>query len=149
VPVAALMAEAAQLMAPDGMLVLFAGVPNGTLAPLNLSDVYLHNAQFTGTSGSRLHDQALVIQKTTSGALSPNRSVAAVGGIEAAQEGVRAMVEGRFAGKVVIFPQVSGLPLMGLAELAARYPELAARLGPGGVWTAAAEAALIERFWRP
>lgn len=149
VPVAALMAEAAQLMAPDGMLVLFAGVPNGTMAPLNLSDVYLHNAQFTGTSGSRLSDQALVIQKTSAGALSPNRSVAAIGGIEAAQDGVRAMMEGRYAGKVVIFPQISGLPLTGLEELAERYPDVAAQLGPGGVWTPSAEAALIERFWQP
>jgi threonine dehydrogenase-like Zn-dependent dehydrogenase len=149
VPVAALMAEAATLMAPDGMLVLFAGVPNGTLAPLNLSNVYLHNAQLTGTSGSRLSDQALVIQKTVSGALSPNRSVAAIGGIEAAQEGVRAMMDGRYPGKVVIFPQISGLPLTALTELAERYPDVAARLGPGGVWTPAAEAALIERFWRP
>lgn len=149
VPAAALMAEAAALMAPDGMLVLFAGVPNGTFAPLDLSAVYLHNAQFTGTSGSRLSDQALVIQKTVAGALSPNRSVAALGGIEAAHDGIRAMMEGRYAGKVVIFPQISGLPLMSVAELAAREPAIGARLGPGGVWTPAAEAALIERFWHP
>jgi threonine dehydrogenase-like Zn-dependent dehydrogenase len=149
VPVAALMAEAAELMGRDGMLVLFAGVPNGTLAPLKLSDVYLHNAQFTGTSGSRLSDQALVIHKTVEGQLSPNRSVAAVGGIEAANDGIRAMMEGRYAGKVVIFPQISGLPLMSVAELAERHPEIGAQLGPGGVWTPAAEAALIERFWRP
>src|SRR5207253_9438668 len=75
------------------------------------SDVYLHNAQFTGTSGSRLNDQALVIQKTIAGALSPNRSVAAVGGIEAAHGGIRALMGGRYPGKVVIFPQISGLPL--------------------------------------
>ena len=41
------------------MLPLMAStVPNGTFAPLDLSDVYLHNAQFTGTSGSTLDDQA-------------------------------------------------------------------------------------------
>jgi threonine dehydrogenase-like Zn-dependent dehydrogenase len=149
VPVGALMAEAAELMGPEGMLVLFAGVPNGTLAPLNVSDVYLHNAQFTGTSGSRLSDQALVIQKTIAGALSPNRSVAAIGGIEAANDGLRALMEGRYPGKVVIFPQVSGLPLIGLDELKASYPEIATKLGPGDVWTPEAEQALIERFWRP
>ncbi|NTW00365.1 MAG: alcohol dehydrogenase catalytic domain-containing protein, partial [Oscillochloris sp.] len=49
VPVATIMAESAQLLGPDGMLVFFAGVPNGTMAPLNLSDIYMHNAQFTGT----------------------------------------------------------------------------------------------------
>lgn len=147
VPAGPLMAQAAELMAPDGMLVLFAGVPNGTYAPLNMSAVYLHNAQFTGTSGSRLSDQALVIDKTVAGELSPNRSVAAVGGIEAAHDGIRAMMEGHYAGKVVIFPQVSGLPLIGLPELAERYPEVGAALGPGGVWTPEAEQALIERFW--
>jgi L-sorbose 1-phosphate reductase len=149
VPAAALMAEAGSVMGPDGMLVLFAGVPNGTYAPLNVSDVYLHNAQFTGTSGSRLSDQQLVIQKTVAGELSPNRSVAAVGGIEAAQDGLRALMEGHYPGKVVIFPQISGLPLTGLPELRERYPDVAARLGPGDVWTPEAEQALIERFWKP
>ncbi|HJZ49669.1 MAG TPA: alcohol dehydrogenase catalytic domain-containing protein [Roseiflexaceae bacterium] len=149
VPSAALMADAAALMAPNGMLVLFAGVPNGTLAPLNLSDVYLHNAQFTGTSGSALDDQAAVIRKTIARELTPNRSVAAIGGIEAARDGVRAMMEGRYPGKIVIFPQISGLPLMSLAELKAEYPDVAAKLGPNDVWTPAAEQALIERFWRP
>ena len=148
VPSAALMADAATLLAPDGMLVLFAGVPNGTLAPLNLSDVYLHNAQFTGTSGSALADQAAVISKTVAHELSPNRSVAAVGGIEAARDGIVAMMEGRFPGKIVIFPQISGLPLTSIADFKARYPELGAMLAPGDVWTPAAEQALIERFWR-
>jgi threonine dehydrogenase-like Zn-dependent dehydrogenase len=149
VPSAALMAEAATLMASDGLLVLFAGVPNGTLVPLNLSDVYLHNAQFTGTSGSTIHDQATVIRKTVACELSPNRSVAAIGGIEAARDGIRAMMEGRYPGKIVILPQLSGLPLMSLRELKETYPDVAARLGPGDVWTGAAEQALIERLWRP
>ncbi len=142
------MAEAGTYLAPDGMLVLFAGVPNGTMAPLDMSAVYMHNAQFTGTSGSALADQATVIAKTVSGDLSPNRSVAAVGGMEAAREGVAAMMEGRYPGKVVIFPQISGLPLLSLVELKEQYPAVAEKLGEGDVWTAAAEAALVESFWQ-
>ncbi|MCB8979155.1 MAG: alcohol dehydrogenase catalytic domain-containing protein [Ardenticatenaceae bacterium] len=148
VPVAPLMAEAGTYLAPDGMLVLFAGVPNGTMAALDMSAVYLHNAQFTGTSGSALADQAMVIAKTISGDLSPNRSVAAVGGMEAARDGVAAMMEGRYPGKVVIFPQISGLPLMGLDELKEKYPSVADKLADGDVWTAEAEAALVEAFWQ-
>jgi threonine dehydrogenase-like Zn-dependent dehydrogenase len=148
VPVAPLMAEAGTYLAPDGMLVLFAGVPNGTMAALDMSAVYLHNAQFTGTSGSALSDQAMVIAKTVAGDLSPNRSVAAVGGMEAARDGVEAMMEGRYPGKVVIFPQISGLPLMSLAELKASYPTVADKLGEGDIWTAQAEAALVEAFWQ-
>lgn len=149
VPASAVMAEAATAMAPDGMLVFFAGVPNGTLAPLNLSAVYLRNAQYTGTSGSALADQETVIQKTLAGQLSPNRSVAAVGGLEAALDGIRAMMEGRYPGKVVIFPQLQGLPLTGVTELKQTLPDVAERLAAGEVWTAEAEQALIERFWQP
>lgn len=149
VPAARLMADAATLMAHDGMLVFFAGVANGTYVPLDLSQVYLSNAQYTGTSGSTLADQALVIRKTLAGELSPNRSVAAVGGIEAARDGVEAMMEGRYAGKIVIFPQISGLPLMGINELKERYPTIAPHLGPRDLWTPEAEQALIETFWKP
>jgi hypothetical protein len=131
------------------MLVFFAGVPNGTYAPLDLSKIYLHGAQYTGTSGSALSDQALVIEKTLRKRLSPARSVGAVGGMEAAVEGVRAMLDGRFAGKVIIFPQVEGLPLTGLDELRKTEPAVAEKLGPGGLWTPAAEQALLERYWKP
>jgi len=148
VPVAGLMAEAGTVLAPDGMLVFFAGVPNGTMIPLDLSNVYLHNAQFTGTSGSTLLDQQLVLDKALRRELSPNRSVAAVGGLEAARDGVQAMMEGRYAGKVVIFPNLHGLPLTGLNELAERYPDVAEKLGEGGVWTLEAERALINKFWK-
>ena len=51
VPVAALMEEGDTVMKPDGMMVFFAGVPNGTMGAVNLSNVYLSNAQYTGTSG--------------------------------------------------------------------------------------------------
>jgi threonine dehydrogenase-like Zn-dependent dehydrogenase len=147
VPVGSLMAEAGTLLAKNGMLVLFAGVANGTMAPLNLSDVYLHNAQFTGTSGSALADQATVLEKTMAGTLSPNRSVAAVGGMLAAKEGIEAMMTGKYAGKVVIFPQIPDLPLMSLAELKTAHPDIAAHLAEGDVWTRDAELALLDKFW--
>lgn len=149
VPVASLMAEGASLMNPDGMLVLFAGVPIGTLAPFDLSQVYLHNAQYTGTSGLTLKDQGLVMERAKVGALSPGRSVAAIGGLDAALEGIEALRDGRFPGKIVIFPQLPELPLMGLPELRQKLPEVAEKLGPGDVWTHEAEAALIETAWRP
>lgn len=146
VPVGEIMADSARLMAPDGMLVLFAGAPVGTIGSLDLSDVYLHNAQFTGTSGSRLSDQRLVLDKAIAGQLSPERSLAAVGGIDAGRDGVQAMLEGRFAGKIVIFPQLDGLPLLGLDELADRYPSIGRHLDDG--WNHNAERELIETFWK-
>lgn len=146
VPVASVMASAAQLMSTDGMLVFFAGVANGTTGPLDMSAVYLGNAQYTGTSGSTLGDQALVLDKTAQGSLSPDLNLAAVGGIEAGRDGVQAMLDGRFAGKIVIFPQVSGMPLLGLDELSEGYPEIGSALGPQGQWTPEAERRLIEAY---
>ena len=148
-PTAAAVTQAAHVMAGDAMLVLFAGLPVGTRASLDISRVYLHGAQYTGTSGSRIADQALVVRKTIAGQLSPARAVAAVGGIEAAADGLRALVEGRYAGKIVIFPQLQRLPLTSLEDLAASDPELASALGPGGTWTADAEAILFAKHLEP
>jgi D-arabinose 1-dehydrogenase-like Zn-dependent alcohol dehydrogenase len=134
------------VMAADGMLVMFAGLPVGTRAPVALSRVFLNGAQYTGTSGSRIADQELVVRKTVAGELAPGRAVAAVGSMEAAPEGLRALMENRYAGKIVIFPQLRGLPLTSLSDLAAQDPQLAAALGDGGTWTTAAEAALFSRY---
>ncbi len=147
-PAAAAVRDASTALAPGGMLVLFAGVPVGTRVGLDMSPVFLDGVQYTGTSGSRIADQALVVEKTVAGGLAPERALGAVGGMEAAQESLRALVEGRFAGKIVIFPNLSDLPLTSLADLATDEPAVGAVLGPGGAWTTEAEAALFARHLR-
>jgi threonine dehydrogenase-like Zn-dependent dehydrogenase len=147
VPVAALMAEGDTVMKPDGMMVFFAGVPNGTMGLANLSNVYLSNAQYTGTSGLTIDDQASVMERRVAGALSPGRSVAAIGGLETAAEAIESVLEGKYPGKVVIFPQIRNLPITGLKELKDRLPEVAKKLGDDNMWTNEAEEALIESLW--
>ncbi len=147
VPVANLMEEGDTVMKPDGMMVLFAGVPNGTMGAVNLSNVYLSNAQYTGTSGLTIDDQASVMSRRVAGTLSPGRSVAAVGGLGTAAEALESVIEGKYPGKVVIFPQIPNLPLMGLRELKERLPEVAEKLGEDLMWTNEAEEVLIEKMW--
>ena len=147
VPVAALMEEGDTVMKADGMMVLFAGVPNGTMGAVNLSNVYLSNAQYTGTSGLTIDDQASVMQRRVAGTLSPGRSVAAIGGLETAAEAIESVIEGKYPGKVVIFPQIRNLPLTGLKELKERLPDVAAKLGEDLMWTNEAEEVLIEKMW--
>ena len=147
VPVAALMEEGDTVMKPDGMMVLFAGVPNGTMGNVNLSNVYLSNAQYTGTSGLTIDDQAAVMERRVAGTLSPGRSVAAIGGLETAAEAIESVIEGKYPGKVVIFPQIRNLPLTGLKELKERLPEVAEKLGEDNMWTNEAEEVLIEKLW--
>jgi len=146
-PVAKLMETTAALLKPDGMLMFFAGVPNGTFINVNLSPVFLNNLQLTGTSGSRIHDQEVVLQKTLEGELNPNRSVAAIGGMGVAKEGISALLNGTYAGKIIIFPQILDLPLIGLQELEQHYPAIASKLGDNYLWTIEAEKAMIEELW--
>ena len=148
VPVAKLMEEGDTVMKPDGMLVLFAGVPNGTMGNVNLSHVYLSNAQYTGTSGLTIHDQASVMDRRMEGTLSPGRSVAAIGGMETAADAIQSVMDSRYPGKVVIFPQIHNLPLTSLKELKERIPEVASKLGEDLMWTNEAEQALIEKLWQ-
>lgn len=148
VPIAAIMAEGDTLMNENGMLVFFAGVPNGTMAPMNLSNVYLSNAQYTGTSGLTLEDQRQVLSQASKGSLSPGRSVGAIGGMRAAKEGIQAVIQGKYAGKIIIFPQIEDLPLIGLDELGDILPEVAAKLEPGNMWTTEAEETLFEKYWK-
>ena len=148
VPIAAVMAEADTLMHKDGMLVFFAGVPNGTMAHLNLSTVYMNNAQYTGTSGLTLSDQSQVLSQAAKGSLNPGRSVGAIGGMNAAREGIQAMIDGRYAGKIIIFPQFPDLPLIGLDDLHKIHPDIADKLEPGNMWTIEAEEALFEKYYK-
>jgi len=147
-PSARAVVAASDAMATDGMLVLFAGVPVGTRASLDLSNVYLHGAQLTGTSGSRIADQALVVDKTVAGQLEPRRALAAVGGIEAVPDALQALMDGRFPGKIVIFPELRDLPLTPLPALARAEPDVGQALDTDGSWTVEAEAALFARHLR-
>ncbi len=147
VPDAGVIAQAASYLAPDGMLVVFAGLPVGSKAPLPLDRVALHGAQFTGTSGSTVADELAVLDKITAGALSPARSLAAIGGMRAMAAGIQAVMDHTYPGKIVIFPQLVDLPLLALSELHASLPRVAACLDPGNTWSVAAEQALFEG-WR-
>jgi hypothetical protein len=52
--------------------------------------------------------------------------------------------EGRFLGKTVIYPQLDTLPLLSIAEIAARFPTVGDRLTRGRYWNREAEAELLR-----
>jgi threonine dehydrogenase-like Zn-dependent dehydrogenase len=139
----AVIEDAATLMRPDGMLVIFAGAKIGTMTRVDIAPVASAARQYTGTSGSSLDDQIGIVERARQGQLSPGRSVAAVGGIETAAEGLVALKEGRFPGKIAIFPQLVGLPLQSVDELVVRYPSVAEAMGASKIWNLEAERALF------
>jgi L-sorbose 1-phosphate reductase len=143
-PVAPVIADAATYLAPNGVMNVFAGVPRGTMATLDLSDTYLKNTRTIGHSASLMSDFELVIEKTNSGELSPNRSLAAIGSLTAAKDGLQAVKDAALAGKVVIYPNIKEMPLTRLEELKEKMPTVHAKLNSHGEWTNEAE----EEFLR-
>jgi L-sorbose 1-phosphate reductase len=143
-PVAPVISDSANWLGQDGVMNIFAGVARGTLAALDLSDAYLRNTRVIGHSASVMEDMELVLDKTYSGELSPNRSVAAVGSLSAAKDGLKAVKDATLAGKVVIYPHIKDFPLTPLAELKDKLPGVYAKLNERGEWTREAE----EEFLR-
>lgn len=80
-----------------------------------------------------------MLNMAETGTLSPNRSVAAVGSLSAARDGLQAVKDTVFPGKVVIWPQIKELPLVALTDLKEKLPSVWARLKDGREWTVEAE----------
>jgi len=144
VPVPPVISESAAYLARDGVMNVFAGVKRGTMVTLDLSGVYLDNKRFIGHTASTIEDLRLMLRETEAGHLSPNRSVAAIGSLEAAKEGYLAVRDAKFPGKVVIFPQIKDFPLTALPELKEKLPTVYARLKDGHEWTVEAEEEFLE-----
>ncbi len=144
VPVPPVISDSANYLAPGGVMNVFAGVKRGTLAALDLSVVYQQNQRFIGHTASTIDDMRLILQETEADHISPNRSVAAIGSLEAARDGYEAVRDAKLPGKVVIFPQIKELPLTPLPELKDKLPTVYARLKNGKEWTVEAEQEFLE-----
>ncbi len=111
---------------------------------LDLSLSYLGNLQITGSSGLEYSHIRNAYQLVRSGKIDLNSTIAAVGGMKAALEAIRAAETRRYAGKIIIYPQLDDLPLLTIQELADAYPDLHAELGDQGQWTKNAEAKFLN-----
>ena len=138
-PVAPLIADSATYLADDGVINIFAGVARGTTALFDLGDVCLRGVRCIGHTASSIEDLRFMLHQAETGTLTPNRSVAAVGSLSAARDGLQAVKDMVFPGKVVIWPQIKEMPLTALPELKDRLPTVYARLKDGREWTVKAE----------
>lgn len=143
-PIAPVIADAATYLADEGVMNIFAGVARGTMVDVDLSDVYLRGARIIGHSASKIEDMLEMLSAAESGSLSPNRSVAAIGSLGASHDGLRAVHDTVFPGKIVIYPNIMDLPLTPLAELKDVLPTVFDKLKDGREWTNEAEAELLR-----
>jgi len=108
-----------------------------------MSVTYLKGNRFVGSSGSRPQDMVDTLSYTESGDLPTRNSLAAIGGIDAMADGVKAVKAARFPGKTVIFPNIK-MPLTALPDLQKAAPNVYAKLKDGKFWTKEAEEELLE-----
>jgi threonine dehydrogenase-like Zn-dependent dehydrogenase len=143
-PIPAVIAEAASHAASGGVVNVFAGVGRGSMVDLDMNDTIFRGVRFIGHSGSDISDMIFTLSKTGGGELSTNRSVAAIGSLSAARDGMRALKETTFPGKIIIYPNIGEFPLTGIPELKDKLPSVYTLLVDGREWTNAAE----EEFLR-
>jgi len=144
-PVAALVKDSLRFAANGSFVNVFAGLGIGSVAEIELRDL-CRGIKLIGSSGSRISDLRKLLGMVEERQLNTNLSVAAIGGLNAAREGLEGVKAARFPGKTVIYPHVMELPLMSLEEIPKRLPPLADKLSPEGAWTREAEQALLEMF---
>ncbi len=145
-PIPAVISDAARWLAPKGVMNIFAGVARGTTAQLDLNDAIYNDTRIIGHSASSIEDMITMLNEVESGQLSSNRSVAAVGSLEAVKDGLKALMDATFPGKVVIFPNIKPLPLTSIQELKQILPEVYAKLKNGREWTNEAEQTFLEEM---
>lgn len=143
-PVPTVIANTAQHLAPHGVMNVFAGLKRGTHVDLDLNDTLFKDTRIIGHSASSIDDLKLMLQQVEAGRLSPNQSVAAVGSLTAAKEGLLAVRDAVYPGKIVIYPQIRDFPLTALPYLKKVLPTVYALLRNGREWTKEAE----EEFLR-
>ncbi|WP_309085658.1 alcohol dehydrogenase catalytic domain-containing protein [Chelativorans sp.] len=116
-PSVAAVERAAAMLAPGGMLVVFAGVAMGEPCRLPLSRIVSDGLRITGSTGSTVSDQLGVLERVKRGELDLTENLEAVAGFDAVPAALKAVMEGRFSGKVAIYPGILGLPLTPVSAL--------------------------------
>jgi threonine dehydrogenase-like Zn-dependent dehydrogenase len=144
-PVPALVSGAMSFAADNALVNVFAGLGIGSMTDIQLRDL-CRGIKIIGSSGSRIRDLRKVLEMVEAKALNTNMSVAAIGGLGAAREGLEGVKAARFPGKIVIYPQIPDLPLTSLDAVPEKLPALKNKLSPVGAWTKEAEETLLEMY---
>jgi threonine dehydrogenase-like Zn-dependent dehydrogenase len=142
-PVPAFVGQAIEEAAERGIINIFAGLSPQTPCAIDLDGYARKQLYFVGTSGSNMADMRAVLGQVVAGQLDTSLSVGAVSGMAGAIDGLTAVQHRTIAGKIIVYPALSDLPLVELADLAARYPTISALLADG-CWTKAAEQELLH-----
>jgi L-sorbose 1-phosphate reductase len=146
VPVVPVVNDAADFLKEDGLMNVFAGIPAGKQASMNVKDIAHRGMRYIGSSGSRTYHLRHVIELSESGKLRPVTALAAIGGIKDLKKGLKAVINADFPGKTVIFPNCPEMPLKPIGKLDELIDEAADTLDAAGFYTMATEQKLLEKY---
>ncbi len=135
---------AERFVARDGLINIFAGIKVGTKGTVDVGKIASEGVTAIGNSGSAVEDLQSVIVGALRGELRPNTSVAVIGPLREAWEGMRRVMYRETSGKICLFPELDLPALIPLGELADHFPTVAARLDGHGFWTQDAEDELFR-----
>ena len=146
VPVVPVLNQSATLLKEDGLMNIFAGIPAGKEGALNVSDIAAKGQRYIGSSGSTTAHLRHTLALVESGKLEPVTALAAVGGMRSLKTGLEAVINAKFPGKVVIFPNCEHMPLTPVQNLAELAKGIGDTLDNNGFYTAATEEKLLEKY---
>jgi len=147
VPVPAILEDAAKLLGEDGLMNIFAGIPAGKTASLDISGIAEKGHRFIGSSGSLTEQLKYTLKLVESGKINPVYALAAVGGMMDLKKGLEGVANARFPGKTVIFPQLLDMPLTTMEDLGKLHPEIAEALDKNnGLYSMEVENAINKVF---
>lgn len=142
-PVPRLIEEITGYIAADGLVNVFAGIARGTTVNINFNKIIQEGVRYIGHSGSALEDMQMTLDKIQSKELNAGRTIAAVGSLHYGKDGLQAVKDAIYPGKVVIFNHIKEFPITPLEDFREKLPSVYA-LFNNGEWTNAAE----EEFLR-
>jgi threonine dehydrogenase-like Zn-dependent dehydrogenase len=146
VPVVPVLNGSAKSLGKDGLMNIFAGIPAGKEGELNVKGIANGGVRYIGSSGSKTAHLRHTLQLAESGALQPVTALAAIGGLKSLKEGLQAVIDAKYPGKTVIFPNCPDMPLTSIDKISDLADGIDATLDKNGFYTLETEKKLFEKY---
>lgn len=146
VPVVPVLNGSAKMLGKDGLMNIFAGIPAGKEGEMNVRAIANNGVRYIGSSGSKTAHLRYTLERAESGALQPVTALAAIGGMKSLKEGLQAVIDAKFPGKTVIFPNCPDMPLTPVNKIAGLAEGLEATLDNNGFYTLSTEQELLKKY---
>ena len=146
VPVVPVLNASAKTLGKDGLMNIFAGIPAGKEGEMNVKAIAAGGVRYIGSSGSKTAHLRYTLELAESGALQPVTALAAVGGMKCLKEGLQAVIDAKFPGKTVIFPNCPDMPLTPIDKISDLADGIDSTLDKNGFYTLDTEKELFKKY---